>query len=130
MDEFAKEFLKKPIFILSIGVRKSGKSYNALALIKHAMKKSAFDKYYMCLLVYDIEQTDSYDFVKKYKKLFPKKLTVLDRYTYLLTDKLLAEANNKKKKKRERTLIFVDDAMLSCSNLFDQQESIASKAIV
>ena len=73
LENLVSDFEKKAVFILSIGIRKSGKSYNSLALIKHAMEKNIFTNYIMCLPVYDFEETDSYDFIKKYVKQNPKK---------------------------------------------------------
>ena len=59
LKSFVKDFVEKPLFILSIGVKKSGKSYNTLALLKHGMDKNVFDRYILCLPVFDYEATDS-----------------------------------------------------------------------
>ena len=71
LQGLVKTFCEKPCFILSIGVRRSGKSYNSLALIHHAMKTGVFQQYILCLPVFDFEQTDSYDFIKKFQKAHP-----------------------------------------------------------
>ena len=114
MEQFIKDFEKKPIFILSLGVKKSGKSYNTLALLKMAMDKNVFDQYIMCLPVYQYEATDSYDFIKKYKKANPKKMAIFDRYSYLITNTMMKKADGKK-----RTLIFIDDAALSAQSIYE-----------
>ena len=111
------DWKKKPVFILSIGIRKSGKSYNSLALIELAMAKNVFDYYILCLPVYDYEQTDSYKFIKDYEKANKGGVAIYDKYSYLITDKILAAANKISKK---RILIFVDDAMLSKSAIYEQ----------
>ena len=111
-----QDWKKKPIFILSIGVRKSGKSYNSLNLIELAMKRNVFDYYILCLPVYDFEQTDSYKFIKDYNKANKGKVSVYDKYSYLITDKIL---DNAKKISKKRILIFIDDAMLSKSAIYE-----------
>ena len=118
LKNLIEDIRKKPVFILSIGVRKSGKSYNTLALIEDAMARNTFGYYILCLPVFDFEQTDSYDFIKKYQKSNPKKIAVYDRYTFSITDKILQNAS-KLGNCKSRTLIFIDDAMISKSSIFD-----------
>ena len=105
LENLVSDFEKKAVFILSIGIRKSGKSYNSLALIKHAMEKNIFTNYIMCLPVYDFEETDSYDFIKKYVKQNPKKIRIFDRYSYLITRELMKSAG---KNKKQKILLFID----------------------
>ena len=69
----------------------------------------------MCLPVYQYEATDSYDFIKKYKKANPKKMNIFDRYSYLITNNMMKTAEKKKK----RTLIFIDDAALSAQSIYE-----------
>lgn len=115
LKKFVDDFMKKPLFILSIGVKKSGKSYNTLALLKHAMEHKVFNNYILCLPVFDYEATDSYDFIKKEQKSKKSNIRVFDRYSYLITAEIMKSAKTLKGK---RTLIFIDDAMLSSSSIY------------
>ena len=115
LKSFVKEFCEKPIFMLSLGTRRSGKTHNMLALLELAFKKNIFNRYILCLPAYDFEQHDSYKFVREYQKKNTDKVRVFNRYSYLITREILRDA----KKVKGRTFIFVDDASLSASSIYE-----------
>ena len=66
--------------------------------------------------MYDFEQTDSYAFIKQFQKKNKDKIGIYDKYSYLITDNIL---KNSKKISKKRMLIFIDDAMLSKSAIYE-----------
>ena len=62
------------------------------------------------LPTYDFEANDSYNFIKK-----SKKVKIFDRYSYLITRELM----NAGSKLKGRTLIMIDDAALSAKGIFE-----------
>lgn len=100
--------------MLFLGTRKSGKTYNMLALLKLAFERNIFQQYILCLPAFDFEQEDAYRFVRDYQKK-NKNVKIFDKYSYLITRELLSNA----KKSKGRTFIFIDDASLSASSIYE-----------
>jgi len=84
------------------------------------MKTGVFQQYILCLPVFDFEQTDSYDFIKKFQKAHPKQCSIFDRYSFLITQKIMANAS-KIGKSKQRMLIFIDDAALSAQSIYNPE---------
>jgi len=112
MDDFIKELQEGSVISLSIGVRKSGKSYNLLNILRWSFENDIYDKYWLCLPVYDFESQYSYRFIREYKKNNNKKVHIYNKYSFLLTEHFLKNAK-KIHESKERHFLYIDDASLS-----------------
>ena len=118
MEEFIKDFTdpKTMMICLSIGVRKSGKTYNMLKLIELSFKYNIYQRYIICCPVYCYEETDSYKPVKDFKKKNPKQIDIFNKFSFLITQDLMNNAD-KIHKSKEKILLFIDDVALSKESL-------------
>ena len=119
MQQLVKEFGTKPMFCLSIGVKGSGKTYNTLGLIEHAMKNKLFDFYIICCPTYDYEATKSYNGIKKFAAANKNMIDIYNRYSFLITQNILNNAT-KIGQLKKNICLFIDDAMLSSQSIFDK----------
>jgi hypothetical protein len=112
-----KEFLEgfeKGRVCLSIGTKGSGKSYTMLSYLKYALKHDLYDVYLLSLPVYQFEQHDSYDFLKKYRG--KAKVMIFNRYDPIIFKKAIGLPNDLHK------LILLDDSTGSFSFRAEPEE--------
>jgi len=115
-----KDFLLQPLSgcrtIVSIGKPHMGKSYIALNSVKEWLKMNAFDHYYMVLPNINIEQNNSYDFLKR-----ENNVTIFTSYHPKIGERLIEEQMNNKHRKiffmmddstKEKDVTFNDKSLL------------------
>ena len=70
LETYFIEQMRQFRIVLSIGLKGSGKTYNSLKYIKYMLENEpkVYDKYLLILPAFKYEQNDSYEWLKKYKK--------------------------------------------------------------
>lgn len=109
-----------------IGEPKSGKTFAAMESCKYWMKNNVFDTYLLIIPQFKNEQNDSYAFLRAAD---PKKVTILETFSPIAIEKLLAQQKKNadlfdagKLKVKPKALLIIDDAtsqvdILACDAL-------------
>lgn len=111
MDTPETEFLKDAhkSFIVSIGMKRHGKTYMMLQYLKYALENDLFDYYHLVLPQFGHERDGAYQFLNQYKN----KVKVYDRYHKVISDKLLKDLG------KQHNFFVIDDATGELGRNFD-----------
>lgn len=111
--DFLNDLKNHSYGLISIGQPNSGKSYMMLSYVKYALYNNIYDSIHLVLPQYCTEESDSYGFLKNYKK----KVFIYTKYNELISLKLLSQNNSEKKKK---IFYAIDDATGSLFKSLDK----------
>jgi len=119
LENYFLEQMREYRICLSIGLKGSGKTFNAMKYIRHILENEPdlYDKYLLILPAYLYEQNDSYSWLKKHAK----KVNVYSYYSPIifeqLNDKQIALAS--KGKDLVKYFFLFDDCTSAGSTLFN-----------
>jgi hypothetical protein len=111
MNESENEFMNdaSKSFIVSVGMKRHGKTFMMLQYLKHSLENNIFDHYFLVLPQYGQERDLAYQFLNNYKT----KVTIYPRYSEVISKKLLLEMG------RTHNFFAIDDATGELGNNFD-----------
>lgn len=93
MKESEEHFLQDAdkSFIVSLGLKRSGKTYLMLQYLKLSLQYDTFQEYHLVLPQFGFERDGAYQFLSEHKN----KVFIYDRYHELITKKVLEEMKTK-----------------------------------
>ena len=111
--ESEREFLADAhkSFIISLGMKRHGKTYLMVQYLKYALVNDVFDEYHLILPQFGQERDEAYQFLTACD---PKRVMIYDKYDEIISEKIL-------KRMGEKHMFFaIDDATGELTNNMDQ----------
>ena len=92
---------KQQISVISLGVKASGKSTKALALVRYCLENDLFDEYFLFLPAYGKDIEGSYNWLQQYKN-----VNIFREYKPVFAECLLDRSPEKVAALKRGSLIF------------------------